>query len=95
MINHDPHKNKVKITHFFNKTKNNTNKYHTRNQPLYYAQIYFPSDDEEYYNQNHQRFYLGQRPRSYSIDHTHEMNKHDNPEITQHLTTIIFNKKPS
>ena len=23
MINHDPHKKKVKITHFFNKIKNN------------------------------------------------------------------------
>ena len=68
MINHGPHKNKMEITHFFKKSKNNTNKYHTRNQPHYDAQNYFPSEYEEYYNQNHQRFYSSQRPRSYSFD---------------------------
>ena len=26
-------------------------------------------------------------------NHTHEMNKYDNLELTQHLTTIIFNNK--
>ena len=67
MINHDLHKIIVKITQFFNK-KNNTNRYHTRNQPPHYTANYFPSEDKEYYNQNHQRFYLSQRPRSYSID---------------------------
>ena len=39
---------------FFLRNKNKTNKYYTRNQPHHYAQNYFPSDDEEYYNQNHQ-----------------------------------------
>ena len=68
MINHDPHKNKMEITHFFNKTKKNTNKYKTKNQPHYYAQIYFTSDHEKYYNQNHQQLYSNQRPRSYSIE---------------------------
>ena len=68
MINHGPHKNKMEITHFFKKSKNNTNKYHTRNQPHYDAQNYFPSEYEEYYNQNHQRFYSSQRPRYYSFD---------------------------
>ena len=53
---------------FFQQRWNNTNKYHTKNQPHYYAQIYFPSDDDEYYNQNHQRFASNQRPRSYNID---------------------------
>ena len=53
---------------FFQQTKNNTNKNHTRNQPHYYAQNYLPSDDEENYKQNHQRFYSSQRPRSYRID---------------------------
>ena len=66
MINRDSHKNKVESTHFFNKIKKN--KYHTRNKPHYYAQNHFPTDDEEYYNQNHQRFNSSQRPRSYSID---------------------------
>ena len=33
--------------------------------------FFFPSDDEEYYNQNHQQFYSSQRPRSYSIDNPH------------------------
>ena len=56
MINHDLHKIKVKITTFFNK-KNHTNRYHTGNQPPYYTANCFPSDVEEYYNQNHQRFY--------------------------------------
>ena len=54
---------------FFQQNKNNTNKYHTKKQPHYYAQNYFPSDDEEYYNQNYQQIYLSQRPRSYTIDH--------------------------
>ena len=38
---------------FFQQRKNNSTKYHSKNQPHYYAQNYFPSDDDEYYNQNH------------------------------------------
>ena len=53
---------------FFHQNKNNTIKYHTRNQSHFYAQNYFPSDDEEYYKRNHLRFYSSQKPRSYSID---------------------------
>ena len=53
---------------FFQQNGNNTNRYHTRNQPLYYTANYSPSDDEEYYNQNHQRCYSSQRLRSYNID---------------------------
>ena len=53
---------------FFQQNKNNTNKYHTRNQPNYHTTNYFASDDEENYNQNYQRFYSSQRPRSYTID---------------------------
>ena len=41
---------------FFQQNKNKTNRYHNRNQPPYYTANYFPSDDEEYYNQNHQQF---------------------------------------
>ena len=57
MINHDPDKKKVEITHFFKQNKQNTNKYKTKNQTHYYAQNYFPSDDKEHYNQNHLPFY--------------------------------------
>ena len=53
---------------FFQQRKNNANKYHTRNQPHHYTHNYFPSDDEEYNNQNHQRFSSNARPRCYSID---------------------------
>ena len=53
---------------FFQQNKKNTNRYHTRNQPIFYTANYFPSDDEAYYNQSHQRFNLGQRHRSYSFD---------------------------
>ena len=41
---------------FFQQNKNNTISYHSRNQPPYYTANYFPSDDEKYYNQNHQQF---------------------------------------
>ena len=34
----------------FFQRKNNINKYHTKNQPQYYEQNFFPSDDEEYYS---------------------------------------------
>ena len=69
MCNHDPHKNKVKKNYpFFQQNKNNTNRYHTRNQPPYYKTNYFPSDDEECSHQNHQQLYSSQRPRSYNID---------------------------
>ena len=56
----------------------------SRHQTLYYTTNYFPSDDEEYHNQNHQQFYQNQRPRSYNIinqiflNHIHEKNIYDN-----------------
>ena len=53
---------------FCQQRKNNANKYQTENQPNRYAQNCFPSDDDEYYNQNHQQFSSNQRPRSHSID---------------------------
>ena len=52
----------------FKQNKNKTNKHHTKNQPHNNAQNYFPSDDEKYDNQYHQRIYSSQRPHSYSID---------------------------
>ena len=68
MINHDLPKNKKWNYSFLQQRKNNANKYHTKNQPHHYAQNYSPSDDDEYYNQNHQWFSSNQRPRFYSID---------------------------
>ena len=35
---------------------------------IFTHKIFFSSDDDEYYNQNHQRFSSNQRPRSYSND---------------------------
>ena len=67
MINHDLYTIKVKITHFFIKTKN-TKKYYTTNQSPYYTAHYSPSEDEEYYNENHQRFYTNKRAHSHNID---------------------------
>ena len=66
MINHDPRNNKMETTYFFNNVEPKKN--HTNNQPHQYAQNYFPSDDDEYYKQNRQRFSSNPRPRSYSID---------------------------
>ena len=84
MINHDPRKNKVKITHL-KKKYNNTNKYHTRSQPHYYKTNYFSSAEEEYYNQNHQRFYSSQRPPSYSIDQPDTFKPYTRNEETRQL----------
>ena len=67
MTNNDLHKIEVKYP-FFQQNKKNTNRYHTRIQPPYYTADYFPSDDEEFFNQNNLRFYSSQIPRSYSID---------------------------
>ena len=68
MTNHDPHKSKLETTHYFNKVKTIQINTKLKNQPHHYAQNYIPSDDDEYYNQNHQRFSSNQRLRSYSID---------------------------
>ena len=74
-------------------------KYHTRNQPHYYAQNYFPSDDEEYLNKIISDFtqdkdlVLIVLTNQIFLNHTHKTNKYDNLEIVQHLTTIIFNNK--
>ena len=42
---------------FFQQNKNNTQRNHIRHQTPSYTANYYPSDDEEYYNQNHERFY--------------------------------------
>ena len=65
--NHDQFQQR-KYNVFFQQRENNANKNHAKNQLHQYAQNYFPSDDDEYYNQNHQQFSSNPRPRSYSID---------------------------
>ena len=47
MITHEFYKTKVKIILFFNQNKHKT---------PYYTPIYFSSDDEDFYDQNHQQF---------------------------------------
>ena len=66
---------------FFLQNKNHTNKYNTKNQPHYYAQNNFLSDEEKYYKQNNQRFYSNQRPRSYSIEQPDIFEPYDNEQI--------------
>ena len=69
-VNDQPRSSKEQseIYPFFQLNKNHTNRCHTRKQHPYYTTNYFLSDDEEYYNQNHQRFYLSRRLPSYNID---------------------------
>ena len=99
MINHNPHRNKVKIIHFFNKIKIVQSKYHIRNQPHYYTPNYFPYDDEDYYNQIINNFIqakdlvLTVLTNQMFSNLTHDMNKYDNIEIIQHLTAVIFNNE--
>ena len=84
---------------FFQQNKNNTNKFHTRNQPHYYITNYFPSDDGENYNQIIKDFNQAKDlvptvlTNKIFSNHTHEMIKYDNLEITQQLTTIVFNNE--
>ena len=64
---------------FFQQNKNKTNRYHTRNQPPYYTTNYFPSYDEEYYDQNH--FFQAKDlvftvlTNEIFLNHTHKINK--------------------
>ena len=83
---------------FFQQNKNMTIKHHLRNQPHYSA-------DEEYHNQNKQRFNTNQRNNNWNNDqqdpiyqpdllnHIHETNKHDKQDITQRQITITFSPK--
>ena len=52
----------------FQQNKNNIQEIESRHQTHFYTTNYFPSDNEEYNNQNHQQFYQNQRPRSYNMD---------------------------
>ena len=56
---------------FFQQKKNNLQQSRNRNRhrtPFYTSADYFSSDDEEYYNQNHQPFYQNQRLHSYQVN---------------------------
>ena len=52
----------------FFQQNNHTSKYNTKNQPHYYPQSYFASDDEGNYKQNHQRFYSNKKSSSYNLE---------------------------
>ena len=99
MINHDPHKNKVEITHFFKKVKIiqiNTipeinliimhkiiSHQMMKKTIVKIISVFIQAKDLVLTVLTNQIF----------SNHTHETNKYDNLEITQHLTTIIFNNK--
>ena len=99
MINHDPHKNQVKITHFFNKIKviridtipefnlifMQKAFFHQmmRNTIIKIINDFIQAKDLVITVLSNQIF----------SNHTHEMSKYDNLELIQHLTTTIFNNK--
>ena len=101
MINHDPHKNKVEITYFFNKIKikqiNTIPEINliiirliTLHQMTKKIIIKIISDFIQAKD-----LVLTVLTNQIFSNHTHETNKYDNLEKIQHLTTIVFNKKPS
>ena len=68
MTTHKFHKTKVKIIRFFSKTKKSRQKKTKIDiKHLIIRLIIFSSDDEDYYNQNHQQFYRNQRLHSYHM----------------------------
>ena len=99
MINHDPHKNKVKIIHFFNKLKiirvdtipeinliiMQQIIFHQimRNTTIKFLYDFIQSKDLVLTVLTNQIF----------SNHTHEMSKYDNLELIQHLPTTILNNK--
>ena len=99
MINHDPRKNKVEGTNFFNKIKI----IHINTIPkinlIIMHKIIFHQMMENTINKIINDFtetkdlVLTVLTNQIFSNHTHEMNKYDNLEIIQHLTTIIFNNK--
>ena len=84
---------------FFQQNKNNTKNYNTKNQPHHYAQIIFHQMMKNTKNKVINDFtptkdlVLIVLSNQIFSNHTHEMNKHDNLEITQHHTTKTFNNK--
>ena len=99
MINHDPHKIKVKITHFFNQTKIiqidtrleisllilQLTIFHQmiKNTIIKIIKKFFQAKD----------LVLTVLINQIFSNHTQEINKYDNLEIIQHHTIIIFNLK--
>ena len=99
MINHSPHRNKTEITQFFNKIKIIQRNIIPKINLIIMHKIIFhqmmkntitkiindftPTKD----------FVLTVLSNQIFLNHTREMNKYDNLEITQHHTTIIFNNK--
>ena len=86
---------------FFQQNKNNTTRYQTRNQPPHFTAKHSPSNDDEFYNQNHQRFFFQIKDLVLTIlisqtisNHTNETNKYDRLEIIQHhIIKNFFHQK--
>ena len=99
MINHDPHKKKVEITHFFNKIKIIQINIKPKINLIIMHKIIFhqmmKNNITKIINdftptKNLDLTILGNQ---IFLNHTYEMNKYDNLELTQHHTTIIFNNQ--
>ena len=91
MINHNPHKNKVEITHFFNKTKIiQTNTIPEINLNIIHK-INFHQMMKNTIIKTISNFTQAKNlVLTVLTNDTHEMNKYDNLEKIQHLTTIFF-----
>ena len=99
MINHDPHKNKTETIQFFNKIKIIQINIIPKINLIIMHKIFFHQMMKNTISKIINDFtptkdlVLTILSNQIFLNHTHEMNKYDNLEITQHHTTIIFNNK--
>ena len=99
MINHDSHKNKVEITHFYNKINILQINIIPKINLIIMHKIIFHQMMKNIITKIMNDFtptkhlVLTVLSNQIFLNHTHEMNKYDNLELTQHLTTIVFNNK--
>ena len=99
MINHDPHKNKVEIIHFFTKINiieiNTIPKINLTIMLKSFLHQMMKKIITKIINDFTQTkdLVLIVLTKQIFLNHLHEMNKYDNLEIIQHFTTIIFNNK--
>ena len=99
MINHDPRKNKTETTHFSNNRKTmQLNTILKNNLIITHKFIFHQTMKNTIIRINNdfpqiQDIVLTVLINQLFSNHTHKMNKKDNLELNQHLTTIIFNNK--
>ena len=99
MINQDPQKNKVEITHFFNKIKIIQINIIPKINLIFMHKIIFHQMVKNIITKIINGFtqvkdlVLTVLTNQIISNQTHETNKYDNLEIIQHLTTIIINNK--